>query len=43
MAEFDGQIHGFVTTTEDGPVVFVDPRAQGAGLSKQLLAAAAQR
>ena len=43
VAEVDGELYGFVTSGEDGEAVFVDPRAQGAGLSTQLLAAARAR
>ncbi|HEX6388285.1 MAG TPA: GNAT family N-acetyltransferase [Solirubrobacteraceae bacterium] len=43
VAEIDGEVYGFVTTTEDGEAVFVDPRAQGAGLGTRLLEAARAR
>jgi GNAT superfamily N-acetyltransferase len=43
VAELDGRVYGFVTTTADGDAVFVDPRAQGAGLATQLLEAARAR
>jgi ribosomal protein S18 acetylase RimI-like enzyme len=43
VAEIGGQVYGFVTTDDEGAAVFVDPRAQGAGLEDELAAAARAR